>query len=423
MHVDYMSSEEFMELSLLLQSSHEIFYLLWNLGKPRFIKDEKLDTAAIVFNSEDGSVLEMIIDQKFWGDLKTIPERKFVIAHECSHVFLNHPKRMLKLDMEIANVAADLAVNHMLVNSFGMLRSEVDPNDRFIWIDKVFDPKENVSDNETFEFYYRKIMNSESAKAKVPSLSTVDDHSGFGDIDEDTYKDIVDHLEENLSDQQKEVIKDILKKHIENESTQAGTRGGNIWKMFSTAQVKKKRKWETVIKKWAAFSIKKEMKDKVSWVKDDRRLSFMNKNVFLPSEHEMEDLNKKKDKIDVFFFMDTSGSCHHLSKRFFDAAKSLPEDKFNVRAFSFATSVHPVKLESGRVGMGMGTYFHIIEAAIQRIISKEDIKYPKAVFVLTDGYGSTVNPQYPERWFWFLSSQYKTYIPNKSKCFKLSDYE
>jgi len=43
--------------------------------------------------------------------------------------------------------------------------------------------------------------------------------------------------------------------------------------------------------------------------------------------------------------------------------------------------------------------------------------------LITDGYGNYVHPEKPERWYWFLSHNYKAYIPAKSKTFMLSDYE
>lgn len=101
----------------------------------------------------------------------------------------------------------------------------------------------------------------------------------------------------------------------------------------------------------------------------------------------------------------------------------MPEDKFDVKAFSFNTQVNEIDLKTGRVHKGYGTSFGIIESHIQRYISKNKIKYPKAVFILTDGYGNTVNPKHPERWYWFLTESYKNYIPNKSKSFNLKDYE
>jgi len=131
-----------------------------------------------------------------------------------------------------------------------------------------------------------------------------------------------------------------------------------------------------------------------------------------------------RDRIDVWFFQDTSGSCRHLAERFFKAAASVPEDRFRVRIFCFDTKVYETDLKSGKLyGFG-GTAFQPLEDEIQNIIQKEPrTKYPQAVFVVTDGYGSNIQPEFPDRWHWFLSENYTRCIPSSSKRYNLKDYE
>ena len=50
-------------------------------------------------------------------------------------------------------------------------------------------------------------------------------------------------------------------------------------------------------------------------------------------------------------------------------------------------------------------------------------KYPAAIFIITDGMGDKVNPEFPQRWHWFLSANYKNFIPNKSFAYNLEDFE
>jgi hypothetical protein len=109
-----------------------------------------------------------------------------------------------------------------------------------------------------------------------------------------------------------------------------------------------------------------------------------------------------------------------LKDRFFTAASSLPEDRFNVRLFCFDTKAEETTLESRRVYGGGGTSFACIEEKIRA--ETEGKKYPSAVFVITDGMGSKVNPIHPERWYWFLSEDNKKYIPIKSNVYNLDDY-
>ena len=83
----------------------------------------------------------------------------------------------------------------------------------------------------------------------------------------------------------------------------------------------------------------------------------------------------------------------------------------------FDTKVYETTIESRRLyGFG-GTSFDIIEDYIQSYIKKNNLKYPEAVFVITDGCGNSVNPQIPKNWYWFLSKNYITYIPKESNKF------
>ena len=52
------------------------------------------------------------------------------------------------------------------------------------------------------------------------------------------------------------------------------------------------------------------------------------------------------------------------------------------------------------------------------------MKYPGAVFVITDGFGNEVRPKHPERWHWFLTERnMKTFIPEKSAVHSLKDFD
>ena len=59
------------------------------------------------------------------------------------------------------------------------------------------------------------------------------------------------------------------------------------------------------------------------------------------------------------------------------------------------------------------------------LTNKKIKKYPDAIFVITDGDGNHISPEYPDRWYWFLGGSYTTtrYIPPLSKTFMLKDYE
>lgn len=92
--------------------------------------------------------------------------------------------------------------------------------------------------------------------------------------------------------------------------------------------------------------------------------------------------------------------------------------------FCFDTRIYPTDLKSDRLyGFG-GTSFHMLEQYIQRKIESDKIKYPKAVFVITDGYGTNIDPQFPKNWSWFLTPGGARYcIPKECNVYDLKNYE
>jgi hypothetical protein len=89
----------------------------------------------------------------------------------------------------------------------------------------------------------------------------------------------------------------------------------------------------------------------------------------------------------------------------------------------FDTRVFETTLESGKLyGFG-GTCFRSLEAYIQAYMKKNGTKYPQAVFVITDGYGTPVQPEKPEVWYWFLDPYATHCIPAACNKFHLKNFE
>jgi hypothetical protein len=209
------------------------------------------------------------------------------------------------------------------------------------------------------------------------------------------------------------------------DNMQAGC-GTGFWSQLNIGNVKKKKKWETVIKDWEKKEISDLTCDVERWDRKARRFNdiLSNKDYFLPNDVEMDDKNMLKKRINVNFYLDTSGSCSGFSERFFRAAKSLDPKIFNIRLFCFDTKVVETTLKSQKVYGGGGTAFDIIEANEQAIMKKENKSYSKVVWILSDGMGSHVTPQYPNRWHWFLSEyNSKEYMPKGSHVYELKDFE
>lgn len=426
-----LSNEEFFEISRGLEECHALFYSLWNMGKPIFTDD--ISTAAVCFDDE-GEIVQFLFNPDLWNKLDNY-SRKFIICHEILHVALNHGVRAKSAEayeQRVCNIAMDLVVNHTLIDKFGFKRDKIQNAEKYCWVDKIF-PRENIPTNWSFEHYYNKIM--ETAKEVIIKISgevgTVDDHSKIGEQTSSATNTVIGELNNKLSNEEKQSLQDMVQQNYQkgekgshNKSSNGRSASGTgSWSFVDVGLVKKKRKWETIITKWAKKYT--GYKDQEQWVRLNRRFTFMNGGIMLPTEMEVDSI--EEGKISVFFFLDVSGSCYGYKKRFFKAALSLSKDRFDLRLFCFDTQVQETTLESRRIYGGGGTRFDIIEDHIQAVIKKEGCSYPDGVFVLTDLYGNRVNPQYPKKWYWFatqgISSWCKKYIPDKSTIVDLRDFE
>jgi predicted metal-dependent peptidase len=423
------SNEEWFEISQNLEPFHAVFYKLWQMGKPKF--NEEISTAAVQFD-ENGGFIWFHFNPHFWKRLQ-LKDKLFVICHEALHVILNHGIRTKNSgkNRQATNVALDVVVNHSLVNNFGFERRNIEDWQEYCWIDTVFkDRNPKPPENETYEYYYNlfdKVYGDggmgDGDGESGPTL--VDDHNMLGS-DSDDWGKVIDELNKSLSAEEKKSLEKTIDKHFQktDSNTKAGT-GTGQWSFANVAKVKKKKKWETVIKKWSKKYILIKDKDEEQWARLHRRLSMLSRNMFLPSDMEVDESDYEKTRIDVWFYLDTSGSCWDLKDRFFTAAMTLPPERFNIRLFCFDTEVKETTLESKKVYGGGGTSFKILEAEIQNEIKQGKIKkYPEAVFVITDGYGDTIKPEKPSNWYWFITSGgNKNCIQKDCNFYNLNDFE
>lgn len=414
--IEAMSKEEVLDLCYRLQRYHGIFNQFISVGVPIF--DNAIKTAAVYAERETGKFLYLRINPNFWESL-TMVQRLFIIAHECLHIILGHLSRFNNYPNEEAlSRAIDIVVNHMCVEKLGFRRYEIDPKMEYCWIETCFKDYSNIERGQSVDYYYMKLMEQAEGggegdgegegQASGMGGKVLDDHMP---LDADAQKEFMDKMDKSLSDDDKEYLQKM-----------AGDSSDYKWTIIRVPVVKK-RKWETVIRKWSVKAAGFNEKPREQWARLNRRGALIKSKMFIPSDMEVHERAKEKKKIKVFFYLDTSGSCHHLAERFFTAAKSLPSDKFEIRLFCFHTAVNETDIAGERIVKGGGTRFDIMEANIQTLIKKEGIDYPKAVFVITDGEGNAVAPEFPERWHWFLSHPVKQYIPKGSMIYDLADYE
>jgi hypothetical protein len=423
------SNEEWFEISRALEVHHAVFYKVWQMGKPVF--NEDIDTAAVQFD-ENGEFIWFHFNPHFWKRLQ-FKDKVWVICHEALHIVLNHGVRTRDahgINRRAVNAALDVVVNHSLWANFGFERDQVEGWEDYCWVDTVFKNKNPLPPaDEQFEYYYNlfdKVYGDAGPGEGEPG--TVDDHAMMGQGSGDK---IIDGLNEGLSDAEKASLKNMIDKHFqapppqEAKNQKAGTGTGGQWVFAAPGKVKRKKKWETVIKKWSKKYLIEKDKDVEQWARLNRRMTMLPKDMFLPSEMEVEDDEKDKKKIKVYFFLDTSGSCWGLKDRFFTAAESLPPDRFDIRLLCFDTQVQETTLESRKIYGGGGTSFSILENYIQKEVSAGDKGgYPEAVFVITDGYGDNIKPAKADRWYWFITEGgTKSYIDKDCNFFNLKDFE
>lgn len=411
------SPSDFFGISRELEQHHAIFYQLWELGRPVFTN--RLPTAAVAFNKE-GECVNFLFNPKFYKSLTPV-RRNFIISHECLHVILRHGVRAKDCESrDAANVAMDVVINELLCEQFGYDRDEIDPltvDPRFpekgpvrklCWFENIFKDRPDVEQGQSFEYYYSRLPEG----YKIPDEIMLVDIHDF--LDGDAEEGVLKRIAGSLSEEDKKKIRDLIRKQnkdSETGGTKAGTEALGEWLQVGGGYVKPKRKWETIIKRWMRKFLPNDFDTYEHWARSNRRLVMIPDDALLPTEMELQD--KEDDgKIDVDFYLDTSGSCVHLANRFFKASKSLPRWRFNVNLFCFDTQVYkvtPAMEKKGQVRGGGGTSFVIIEENIQQRIKKiaaekgKPAKYPEAVFVISDGAGDRYKAEKPEKWHWFLT--------------------
>lgn len=411
-----MNFEEKLKLLRDMQIYGNMYYTFLNISDIAF--SDSIPTLCVRMG--DSEHINMQINESYWNILSD-RQKQFVIAHECLHVMLSHLNRLklsidngAKVDREIINIAMDVCVNETLVRSYGFIRTEIDRG--YYWLDNTFEDP-NIKYGANMEYYYEMLYKSydtaeggDKTKRIGAGGTFVDEHGSWESISEESVQKIIESMSED------ELKK--LKKLVEVESDIfAGNQTTIIDTELQKYKIVKKRKWEDVIKRWVSSKLKEEDSEQYQWAKMDRRFSLLKNEFVIPHIGETE--HKNKDKMQVAFYLDVSGSCHSYAQRFFNSANSVPTKYFDIRFFSFDTVVREIDIENRHLKVGGGTSFSIIEkSALQ-----DYKKYPDAIFILTDGYGTNVVPKIPERWYWFLTVDYTTYVPKKCNKFLLRSYE
>ena len=417
---------EFLKYALLLENCYSVFYKLWGMGVIEFV--DHIPTAQIVFDKL-GKELVFQFNSKWW-DALTEDGRVWIIAHEMWHIINGHGLRIQAMeDKERANIALDIAVHYALENSLGMDRSMLPNWEKFAFQETMFPDRDDVKPGMTAEYYYNLLPPSNENSGGGGQLI---DRLEQSSLTPEDLKEIFKELGESLTEEEIEKVKELEKREPQPEDSSdpggklPGSSSLGSWIFLNIKKVNYKKKWEEIIRKWVLLNIKEDFKELDSWTDLPRRTHhLLTKDLALPATLEKFVVTPVRNKIEVVFFLDSSGSCWHMAERFFKAVRSVPPEKFKVVLCSFDTTVYELDITEAKMRGGGGTRFDIMEHWIQNEITKGTFrKYPETVFVITDGYGTTLTPLKPEKWVWLLTSPgSKSCIPQKSKIFDLKDFE
>ncbi|KKS89335.1 MAG: hypothetical protein UV64_C0007G0038 [Parcubacteria group bacterium GW2011_GWC1_43_11b] len=395
--------DEYLSISRKLEEKAILFSRFWEVGKPVFT--DEIKTAAVHLNKEN-DILEFQINEAFWNSLDE-NTKIFVICHEMGHITLRHGSRgepfLEQFFPEALNVAMDISINHLLVKYFGFKREEISIGESLCWIDTVFPPTPKIFEDQTFDYYLQQMKNLPKGEDGIPMA--MDNPSGEG-------KAIEDWLQ---GKSQEDAGEKITQEEIEETAGKLPGNESNIQWQASSIKVVEKKKWMSLIKNWNKKALDEEESEQ--WTRVNRRLSGLQSDFFLPSDNSSDDFGKKK--VEIYLFLDISGSCSNANTQFVQAAKSIPKKHFEIHAYVFDTRAKEINLQEKKIYDGGGTSFSCIEDAL---LSRS--KYPEVVWVFTDGEANPISPKHPERWSWFLLPGGKTrHLPRKSKVYKLADFE
>ena len=411
---------EFRELTRRLEQHHELFSMLWEIGLPIFT--DSISTACIVFSSE-GKPLRFLCNPFFWDQLPGY-DRQFLICHEMLHAVLNHGFRSRDMLLpRFMNIAADLAVNHLLVDRFGFMRVLLQDWQSLCWVDTVFTTQGGLQlpmTNLTMEEYYDLLMNRAFQEAAL-----VDQHffvtSPNGSLRNVRAAAEMDALLSKLDPIGTADVRRLLGK----EGAAVAMRGTERVAAWCAVEPVPPPPvpWEEIVRRRLRTRHEEQLID--GWVVPNRR--YGDRIDILPPGHAFGVVRESaKRRQRGVFFLDTSGSVFHLRNRFFALVKSLPQRQFEVTACSFDMQVIQLDLKKSEIYGGGGTSFSILEKWLQskriKLATGKKTPYPDVVFVLTDGYGDAVNPQHPERWHWLLTTDFRSLVPKESARYLLKNF-
>jgi len=420
-----------------------------NAGKP--VWDYSIPTAAVVVPKAEAKTgkFQFVFNPDFAKSL-SMEHFAFVTAHETMHVLLYHLTLSMNFENKaVFNIAADCVINDYLVSAGLDAPENLCNGEEIVGF--------NCSNSTVTEVYNiiendPEIMKSLGLEGECDQCGGTkggeapcgddcgDDCKGghqhgngkpctcggkFFSIDSHDWmhdpqaiRDFVDAMAqggftpENLPDDLEEILTEAVSEY---EKTKMAGKGQGSKDNFMQEQ-KVTLKWVELLEKIDPDMFRMPgagPKPLTSFRRPRRKLVGMYEThgVILPSAETPEhgDMTKRSDrKPFIVLALDTSGSIGQATaNKFINLAKSIPQDKVEVKACTFTSSYMPLDLDNPKWRSG-GTDFSPIEEFIRtHAMPENDNKYPSAVVVVTDGYASFYQGMKPskdqaESWTWLL---------------------
>lgn len=372
--------QDFSKVRVSLNKVSPIFYALAQLGT--VFLDTSVSTFSLSYNTE-GYALDWRINLRFWNSLDR-KQKQFFICHECLHFILEHGKR-LNLKDPVSNVAADIVVNEMLLSDFEFSKEDLkDLYSRMCFVDTICS---DLGYGYPVEYYVKKLSNQENKDflSLAPSNHLVEKGIQSKKAKDTIDKKIERSIQNLTARSSSRGERQKIQKHLHAIESYGDLEGGLVKKISSVTEQPQNRWLRVIREKVKSFSSKE------SWALLNRRTAFFETELFIPTEYEDE---MNDGKINLLFYIDSSGSCWEYAQRFVQAANSIPKSKFNIEIFTFDVNVYPYN--NNTVLGGGGT-------SLRAVVEHAERQKFKAAFVLTDGEGIAAFPKEKKKWSWFLT--------------------
>lgn len=347
---------------------------------------------------KDGDV-HMLVNPDFVSDLSD-DHIKGLLKHECFHLAFEHCTSRKLEPHNVANIAADLAINSDIPSDElpdgGLVPGKAATQPEFA-ISPLGRLIESLPKHESQEWYFAKIMQDEEAREQAESEGNgFDDHGGWGD----------------MTDEEKELVKgkirEVLKEAVK-EADQAGkwgSVGGSMRKKLRDL-VSNEVNWRAILKQFCGMS-----------KRGTRTTTWSNVNVvhIHPEHGPLATGAKRGYTSSIAVYIDQSGSVDQVSLELaFAELRSLAK-RTEFTTFHFDTEVDEkseTKWKKGRTPeahrtRGGGTCFDCVTEHANKNRHRFD-----GYIIITDGEAPKPKPSRVKR-CWLV-------IPNRKLAFTPSN--